>query len=83
LDECRPLVAGVGPDGSGGVIHMGIKSGEVSPTAVLPGEDGVSGGRVAKFGGLIGGLIKVGRCRLAVSNPELKAPMISALETKM
>jgi hypothetical protein len=27
--------------------------------------------------------VSVGRCRLPVSNPELKAPLLSALETKI
>ena len=39
-----------------------------------------------EFDAILGGhdhhyVAKVGRCRLSVSNPQLKAPMVSALET--
>jgi len=40
-------------------------------------------GRFACFGAVMRGGFTVGPCRLTVSNTVLKAPMVSALETKM
>jgi hypothetical protein len=56
-------------DGGGGSVHGGDGGGGAA-----------AGPSIFAY---VGGLISVGRCRLTVSQPVLKTPMVSALETRI
>jgi serine/threonine protein kinase len=58
-------------------VEMGVVHRDLTPNNILLEHD-TRRAKIADFG-----LAKVGRCRLTVSKPELKACPVSALETKL